>query len=305
MQLKKFFIFTYLLLFAVSCSNNKQEQKNNYTITDDLGNSFTFPVPPKKIITLAPNLTEMIYDLGLGRHLVGNTTFCDYPPEAKSVTKIGDMLTFNLETIVSLKPDLVFITVAGNTKETYDKFRELGIKIFVSNPTSFNGIKKTYLDLGKIFGIEETAKKRIDEWNSVVDSISSASKEFPLQSAMFLVDLKPAMLAGKSTFLHQYLNFCGLKNIAEDSPMNYPMFSREDILKRNPDFIIYMAGKHETVTTIKEAYPEWAQLKAVKENKIILVDRDLYPRPGPRFIVALKDLSSLLLRGRKARQHLQ
>jgi iron complex transport system substrate-binding protein len=290
MTFRKILSCILLLVLAISCSNKNQEKLNGHSITDDLGNSFVFSVPPKTIITLAPNLTEMIYDLGLGKQLVGNTTFCDYPHEAKSVTKIGDMLTFNFEKIVLLKPDIVFITVAGNTKETYDKFRELGIKIFVSNPTSYEGIKKTYLDLGKIFGIEEVAKKKIARWDSTVNSISSESKHLPQQTVMFLVDLKPAMLAGKNTFLNQYLTLCGFKNIAEDSPMNYPMFSREDILRRNPDYIIYMAGKEETISTIKNAYPEWSQLKAVKNNRIILVDRDLYPRPGPRFIVALNDL---------------
>jgi iron complex transport system substrate-binding protein len=294
MEYRKILLYTLLFVLVISCSNNRQEIQNDSLMKDDLGNNFVFPIPPKTIISLAPNLTEMIYDLGLGKKLVGNTKYCDYPDEAKKVTKIGDMLTFNFEKIVSLKPDIVFITVAGNTKETYDKFRELGIKIFVSNPTSYEGIKKTYLDLGKIFRIEDEAKKKVAGWDLIIDSVSSAAKKFQQQSVMFLVDLKPAMLAGKNTFLHQYLNFCGLKNIAEDSPMNYPMISREDILRRNPDYIIYMAGKDETISTIKNAYPEWKQLKAAKNNRIILVDRDLYPRPGPRFVVALKDLFTRL-----------
>ena len=89
---------------------------------------------PRRIITLAPNLTEMIYDLGLENKLVGNTLYCDYPEAAKKIEKVGNLLTVNFEKIVTLKPDLVLITVEGNTKETYDKFHQLGIKIFVSNP---------------------------------------------------------------------------------------------------------------------------------------------------------------------------
>ncbi len=294
MKFRETFFCVIILLFAASCSNNREVKQTGFSIKDDLNNTISLASIPKRVISLAPNLTEMIYDLGQGGSLVGDTKYCDYPEEAKHVAKIGDMLTFNYEKIVSLKPDLVFITVAGNTKETYDKFRELGIKIFVSNPTNYAGIKKTYLDLGKIFGVENEAKLKTAKWDSVVTSISVESKKYEQRSAMFLVDLKPAMLAGKNTFLNEYLTMCGLKNIAESSPMNYPLFSREDILRVDPDYIIYMAGKDETVSTVKAAYPEWLQLKAVRKNNIILVDRDLYPRPGPRFVAALKDLFTRL-----------
>lgn len=294
MIFKKIVAFFIVVLCIISCSKNSEVKQTGFSIKDDLGSTIYFESVPQRIISLAPNLTEIIYSLGQGKHLIGDTKYCDYPEAAKHVAKIGDMLTFNFEKIISLKPDIVFITVAGNTKETYDKFRALGIKMFVSNPVNYAGIKKTYLDLGKIFGVEQEAKFKVAEWDSIVTAISSQSKKYAEKSAMFLVDLKPAMLAGKNTFLNEYLMMCGLKNIAESSPVNYPMFSREEILRENPDYIIYMAGKEETVATIKNAYPEWSQLKAVKNNNIILVDRDLYPRPGPRFVVALKDLFTRL-----------
>ncbi|NMB83144.1 MAG: ABC transporter substrate-binding protein, partial [Ignavibacteria bacterium] len=115
----------YLLLVSlmiISCSEKKNQSTNYDFIVDDLGNSFQFENPPKRVIALAPNLTEFIYDLGLQHYLVGNTTYCDYPEDAKLKDKVGDMLTFNFEKILTLKPDLIFITVEGNTKETYDKF---------------------------------------------------------------------------------------------------------------------------------------------------------------------------------------
>ncbi|MCL5031016.1 MAG: cobalamin-binding protein [Bacteroidetes bacterium] len=293
MKITSAFILICIILLA-GCGKSPESRLKSFEIKDDLGEKIILDYVPKRIISLAPNLTEMIYDLGLGNELVGDTRYCDYPTAAQNVEKVGDMLTFNFEKIVTLKPDIVFITVEGNTKETYDKFRELGIKIFVSNPRNFTGIKKTYLDLGKIFGVEEKAKRKVAGWDSLVTKLSVESKNYPEASTMFLIDTKPVMLAGKNTFINEYLEICGLKNIAADSPLNYPMFSREEILRRNPDYIIYPTGSNEDFSSIIKIYPEWKNLKAVKNHHVLFIDRNLFTRPGPRFVQAAGILFNLL-----------
>ena len=233
----------------------------------------------------------MIYDLGLEKHLVGNTKYCDYPAAAKNIEKVGDMLTFNFEKIVLLKPDLIFITVEGNTKETYDKFRQLGLKVFVSNPRNYEGIKKTYSDIAKVFSLD--IKRKIAGWDSTVSAIKEQNKAIN-KTAMYVVELHPIMLVGKNSFINEYIQFCGLKNIAENSPANYPLYNREEVLKSNPDFIIYPIGGNDDSNQIKNAYPEWRRLSAIKNGNVIYVNRDLYSRPGPPFIDALKDLFNQL-----------
>lgn len=291
---KKIFLIFSLVFFIVSCSKENNPVQNGITVQDDLGTIHRFNKVPRRIITLAPNLTEMIYDLGAEDKLVGNTLYCDYPEMAKKIEKVGNLLTVNFEKIVTLEPDLVFITVEGNTKETYDKFHQLGIKIFVSNPRNYRGIKKTYSDLGRIFQMEERADNKIAKWDSAMAKISMSAKNYLQKSAMFVIDLKPLIVAGKNTFLNEFLQMCGLKNIAEESPLNYPMFSREEILKRDPDYIIYPTGGDDNITKIKSAYPEWTRIKAFKENNVIFVDRNLYSRPGPRFAEAMNDLFTRL-----------
>ncbi len=296
------FLFLVLLHLFTACNSNVKQSGSKNTITDDLGNSFIFEKAPQRIISLAPNLTEMFYSLSIEKHLVGNTMYCNYPAEARKIEKVGDMLTFNFEKIVSLKPDLIFITVEGNTKSTYDKFRELGLKVFVSNPRNYEGIRKTYSDLGKIFGITEMTIPALAKWDSTLQSIKN-SHSLQTKTAMFLVELRPIMIAGKNTFINEYIQFCGLKNIAADSKLNYPIFNREEILKRDPDYIIYPTGGGDTIDMLKDAYPEWRQLKAIRNNNVIFIDRDLYLRPGPRFIEALTDLSNQLLQKEAEAQH--
>lgn len=292
--MKKLTLLLLSLILLVSCKNVEEKSRKYFSIKDDLGNEITFEKTPRRIITLAPNLTEMIYDLKLEKYLVGNTLFCNYPEDAKKIEKVGDMLTFDFEKIVNLKPDLIFITVEGNTKETYDKFRELGLNIFVSNPRNIQGIKKTYLDISKIFGVELEAKSRIAKWDSITNTISFVAKNYELKSAMFPVELKPIMLAGQNTFINEYLEICGLKNIASDVSFNYPIFNREEILKHNPDYIIIPSDGSMTLEKILEIYPEWKNLKAIRNKNLIFVNRDLFSRPGPRFTEALKELFTRL-----------
>jgi iron complex transport system substrate-binding protein len=293
-MIKKYLLLIPFILLLQACHAKEVKNPGKISITDDLGNIISFDKTPKRIITLAPNLTETIFELGLDKYLVGNTVYCDYPEAAKKIDKVGNMLTFNYEKILTLKPDIVFITVEGNTKDTYDKFHELGIKIFVSNPRNYSGIKKTFTDFGKIFGIENLVASKIATWDSTISNIKTSAKNYPEKLAMYVIELRPIMIAGKNTFINEFLQICGLKNIAEDSPMNYPTFSREEILKRNPDYIIFPTGGEDDLSTVKNAYPEWAKLTAINNNHVLFVDRNLYSRPGPRFVEAVTDLFNRL-----------
>ena len=287
----KYFLFIFLTLIAISCGKQLKEKpdKKNF-ITDALGNKFELSQPPERIITLAPNLTEMVFELGAGKKLVGNTLFCNYPEEAKSVEKIGDMLTVDYEKIVTLHPDLIFITKEGNKKNIYQKLISLKQKVFVSDPKSYADIKETFLKMGKILGEEQRALQKIKAWDRLIDSVKNEVKNSTTGSVMFLVSVKPIMLAGKNTFIDEILSTCGLQNIADSSRLRYPVFSREEIVKKNPDYIILFASKNLKVENVKNAYPEWKELNAVKNNNIIFVDPDLFARPGPRFAKAVEFL---------------
>jgi iron complex transport system substrate-binding protein len=287
-------VFTLFLFVFFSCSQKKQKINQQDLIVDDLGNSFHFDEPPKRIITLAPNLTEFVYYLGLENRLIGNTLFCDYPEEAKRIEKVGDLLTFNFEKILVLKPDLIFITVEGNTKETYDKFKELGLRVFVSNPRGFQGIKKTYMDFGKIFGIQNQALAKIDEWNLTIAEIRETADRLDKPTIYCAIELKPVMVAGKNTFINEIIEICGGKNLAANLPHNYPVLSREEILRNDPDYLLFTAHLDEKVQKIIDTYPEWRSLSAVRNNRVMLIDRNLFGRPGPRFAEAVENLFKLL-----------
>jgi len=285
-------ILLYIIISLLSLSYS--QSNSNYTVVDDLGRNIEFDGVPQKIIALAPSLTEYVFALGCNDRLVGNTTYCNYPPAAESITKVGDMVTFDYERILSLEPDLILITIEGNTKESYDKINGLGLKTFVVNPHSYENIKKAFSKIAAIFKKDSLASEMINNWDLTIEKISLQRKKYADKTVMIIVDLSPLMLAGKNTFLNEYLEITGLRNIAEDSPVNYPIFNREEILSRNPDYIIYPSDGTKTSSQLFEYYPEWRELKAYRKNRIIFVDRDMYFRPGPRFVKSLLDLNTKL-----------
>lgn len=283
--------------FLLSCNPGKTPvQDSERIIVDDLGYEHVIGRVPRTAVTLAPNLTEMIYKVGAEDKLIGNTTYCNYPPEAKEIENVGDMLSINHEKLLTLKPDIVFITVEGNTKATFDKLKDLGLEVFISNPRDYNGIKKTFMDFARIFKRTRKADSIISTWDYTVDSITSVSSNRPEYLTMFLVSFQPIMVAGKNTFINEFLNFCNLKNIVDDVELNYPFLSREEVLSRNPEIIFHTQHSYDNLGEIKLLYDEWINLNALRNNRIYYVDPDLYFRPGPRFVEALKNLNSILER---------
>jgi len=292
-NVKKLLLIIFVSVF-ISCSQKKEESiQNKFIIKDDLGNEFAFENQPERIISLAPNITEMVFDLGLGKRIVGNTTYCNFPPESNKIQKVGDLLSVNYEKVLSLKPDIIFITTEGNTKIAYDKLISLKQKVFVLNPQSFNDIKNDYLKIASVFGKMEIAKDKISIWESVEDSVREIFKTQPISNVMFLVSLHPVILAGEKTFINEFLSITNLKNIAVGTKVNYPVFSREEILLQNPKIILHTTH-NEKSSEILTAYPEWQKLDAIKKNKVYYLNPDLYFRPGPRYIEGLRDLSQKL-----------
>jgi len=289
-RIKYYFIILALVFAGCTKENPEVENKLLIQVVDDLGITYQSDITPRKIISLAPNLTEMIYELGLDSNLIGNTKYCNYPEDANRKVKIGDLLTVDYEKIIELKPDLILITVEGNAKDSYDKLKKLGFQLFVSNPRDFKGIKKTFRDIAKIFQIENIADEKINLWDEVIEKVKEETLNRKKLSGMFLVSLKPVMLAGGNTFVNEFLKIVGIENIALDSKVSYPLFSREEILTRNPEIIIHAISNDGINNEIANNYPEWKKIDGVKNKNIIKVDPDLFFRPGPRYPIAVQTL---------------
>lgn len=290
----KYFFALFSLILIFTCTDNKENSdKSGLIVKDDLNKNFVFSEPPQRIISLAPNITELLFELGLGDRIVANTTYCNFPEAAKKIDKVGDLLSVNFEKVFTLNPDIIFITTEGNTKIVYDKLISLKQKVFVLNPKSFADIRKDYDKIAKIFGKTAEAKIKIEQWKSVEDSVRNIFQTQSSKKAMFLVSTHPVILAGEKTFVNEFLKIVNLKNLAEGVEINYPVFSREEILIRNPEVIFHTTHSEKSID-IFNSYPEWQKLDAIKKREVYYLNPDIFFRPGPRYIEGIRVLSRIL-----------
>lgn len=291
--MKFYLIITFFLIFF-SCQKEIKNPTTIFKIKDEMGYEINLQKIPERIISSAPNLTEIIYKLKLEDKLIGRTSFCNFPEEVKNKSIVGDLLSINIEKALELKADLILLTVEGNTKTSYEKIKSAGINALVTNPRNLDGINNTIRLIAKIFNKNYFADSLINSFNQRLDSLkfksykTSADKQ---QTCMFLISTAPLMLVGGNTFINEIIEKSGFINIAAKSKIPYPQYSREEILKLNPEFIIIPSVKKVQKEDLLKIYQEWKILKAIKNDNIIVVNPDLFLRPGPRYIDAIEYLS--------------
>ncbi|HEX2787675.1 MAG TPA: helical backbone metal receptor [Ignavibacteria bacterium] len=290
--MKKILIF--FLFFFISCNKSTQVSETpRIKVKDDLGEEISFDTLPKKIISLAPNITESIYFIDADSLLVGVTDFCDYPPQVSSKTKLGGYTNPNYEMITALKPDLILLTVEETSRPLYKALSDLGFKLMVHNPRTFDDIIRMIDAHGQATGKDESTKHLTDSLINLKSQIINDNNKNPLQdkNVFIVVGVNPLMTANKNTFLNEITGLAGLKNIYEEGIVQYPQINYEDVISKNPDYII-LPGDTSNVSAnekyITELKSKLGITNAIKNDRIIIIDENLFFRPGPRILDAVQ-----------------
>jgi iron complex transport system substrate-binding protein len=274
---------------ALSCRQaDKPPAQPAHTATDDLGHVVTVRTIPQRIVSLAPNITEILFALGLDSAVAGVTDYCDYPPAARNKPRIGGMLNPNLERVLDLRPDLILMSGSGNMKSDYDKLTSAGVAVFVTYPRTVDSVLVSISTIGALTGRKTAADSIVKELVSQKEQLFRNAREAPRKSVLMLISLSPLVAIGPGTFLNELITLANADNIARDAGMAYPVLSREDILRRQPDVIIATNDIVRSTDDILRAYPEWKSLKAIQRKQVALVDASIVSRPGPRVIEGLK-----------------
>ncbi|MFH1488596.1 MAG: cobalamin-binding protein, partial [Pseudomonadota bacterium] len=260
-----------------------------------MGRKVVLKEPPRRILPLAPSLTEILYFLGLGDKVVGVTQFSYFPPEADLKPKVGSYIHLNVERIISLSPDLVIGTADGNRPDVVGLLEQAGIPVFIINPRNIRQIVETIAQLGKVCGIAEKGTRLAGSLtvriNRVLEKTSSRAK--PL---VFLqINIKPIMTVNKNTFHNDLIWTAGGINMARDEPVAYPRISIEEIIRRKPEVIIISSmqrgGRFEEA---RREWLKWPLIPAVRNNRVHLIESDLIDRPSPRIIKGLEKMADMI-----------
>jgi iron complex transport system substrate-binding protein len=284
-----------LLCFCASCRQPAPPSTGlRLTFTDELNRQVAIAPNPQRIISLAPNITEMLFVLGMGERVVAVTSYCDFPPEAKNKERIGDTLQPNLERIIALRPDLVVITTASQVERLSQQLDQLSIPVYVTNPRTVRDVPRSLRRLGEVTGVkaqaEELAVKLEERIRQVEARVASQTKP----RVLFVLQLGPLITAGRNTFINDLITLAGGESISGAETTEYPQFSLETAVARTPEVIIaplmHGSGAIEE-TALRRAF---ATTPAVRQERLVRISPDLTSRPGPRLIDGLEQLAEAL-----------
>jgi iron complex transport system substrate-binding protein len=264
------------------------------SLTDDLGRKVALPHTPERIVSLAPSITETLFAIGAGEQVAGVTDYCTYPEEARKKPRVGGMINPSIEAIIGLHPDLIILSMEGNVRDDFRKLTGLGVPVFVTNPRTLHQIYGSITTLGTLTGREQEAARVVGEMQNRERHVVLPMRPQAEPAVLLIVSLQPLMVAGNGTFLSELISLAGGRNLAASSPSTYPQFSREAVVEGNPDVLVIFSDAGGRGTDIADQYPEWRDLKAVRNGRVYRVDPDILSRPGPRAAEGLELLSHLL-----------
>ncbi len=287
------------ILFACG-SSGKRERKDSEVFIDAKQRQVTVPRPVKRIVSMAPSSTELLFAIGLDEEIVGVTTFCNYPDAAKGKAKIGGYFNPNVEAILSLEPDLIVATPDGYSKDRVEKLDSTGAPVFLVDPKNVDEILATMLTLGKVTGKEDTAKQVVGKLRARVEAVREKVKDVPQEKrpkVFYEIGHDPLITAGPGTFVDNLITDAGGINIANDVATNWPQYSVEAVLPKEPDIIItaphVSSDDQAEIETRTNAWKKYRTIPAVQNGRIHPVISDILLRPGPRIVDGLETLHDL------------
>ena len=305
---KKFKSIIMMLIVAmlafglVSCGEKKTEEENTnnvqetvttypLTITDTNGKEIVIEKEPQTVVSLGPNVTEMIYSLDKGDKLAGRTKYCDYPEQALEVQEVGTLTKPNLELIAEIKPDLV-VASTHFKEEAQAKLDELGIPtIVLYSEDSFDGVYKSIETLGQILNASPKAGEVVAGMKDKVAEVTKKVEGLEVPSMYYVVGFgEKDSTAGGNTFIGEMIRMANGKNIADDS--EGWSYSKEKLAEKNPEMIVLSKYYDTKVTfTTTDFYKD---LDAVKNDKVYEIDENMLNRQGPRLADGLEALAKIL-----------
>lgn len=289
----RFCLLSAIFLLLTNCqtktATTNSISETSREMTDDLGRRVKIPAKVDRAVSLAPNLTEIIFAVDAGGKLVGDTTYCDYPEEAKKIQKIGDTMNPNLETIIALKPQVIFVSTASQIESFTKNLEAQNIAVFITNPKDLESIYSNIFQVGEILGKGENAKRLVDEMKRRVADVETRTNNSKDVRTFVQISPEPLFTIGKDSFITDLIARAGGISATADVPEQYPKYSKETALALQPEAIILSeSSDNATSNDVFKNSP------AVKNNRVFKIEANLLSRPGPRVIDGLEQIAKAL-----------
>jgi iron complex transport system substrate-binding protein len=260
-----------------------------------------FVLSPHRIISAAPAITEMLFALGAGDQVAGDTIYCNYPEAAKAKPKIGGFSTPSVEAILALRPDLVVMT--KSRPDVAQKLRQTGIDVLQVQPDNLAGIYSSIQLISEKIGVPDRGRALVQSIERDLKNAAAGSSAGPKPKVLFVVGRTPGTVldlsvAGRGSYLSELIALAGGENVFADTAVPYPQVSLEEVIRRRPDVIIDMGHGNMLTQSDKESvrqlWKRYSFLSAVRQNKVFPISADYFVTPGPRVVQAVRDIRNMI-----------
>jgi ABC-type Fe3+-hydroxamate transport system substrate-binding protein len=257
---------------------------------DDFGDTLVLPAPPRRIVSLNPPTTEVLFAIGAGDRLVGRTTYDRWPDAALAIPDLGAGLRPNVEAVLAAQPDLVVLYASDDNRDAARRLRAAGVATAAFRVDRIADFRRVALALGTLTGDSIAAKVLVDSVGATIERVRTATRDLPRPSVFWPLYDQPLLATGGGSFLNELIDVAGGRNIYGFMSEPSPRITVEDLLRRDPDVILLAPESRARYL----ADPRWRALRAVREGRLVAVDTMLVYRPGPRLGEAARSVAMLL-----------
>ncbi|TKS62871.1 MAG: cobalamin-binding protein [Nitrospira sp.] len=264
------------------------------TFVDALGRKLFLAKAPSRVVSMAPNVTEMLFALGLEAKVVAVTPFCDYPPEAQRKTHLGGTNP-SIEQILALKPDLVLAPQDFIQPDLLQNLDRLKVPTFVLQAAQLEDVLAQIQTVARMFDRSKAGDELAGTIRQRIAAVRERTQSLAHPRVLYVLNTDPLQTVGPGSFIHQLIEAAGGANIAAGTSTAYPRFALEEVLARDPELIIFPVGTAEGISEEdQQQWRRWPSLSAVKHNRLVLVPSVLVDRPGPRIVEGLELLAQAI-----------
>jgi iron complex transport system substrate-binding protein len=270
------------------------------TIRDDTGRELRLPAPARRIVSLAPHVTEILFAAGAGARIVGVVAYSDYPDEARSLPQVGGYGNVDIEAVAALKPDLVIAWESGNRSAHLDKLEALGIPVYLNEARSFEDVARSLEAFGRLAGTEEAAYRAAAEFRTRRDALAARHRDRAPVRMFYQIWNQPLMTVNGAHLISDVMRLCGGENVFAHLAQLAPTIGIEAVLAANPEVIV-ASGMGEARPEWLDQWARWPGLAANRSGNLYFIPPDLIQRHGPRILGGAERLCAFLEEARARR----
>jgi len=270
------------------------------TVTDDAGRTLTLTAPARRIVSLAPHATELLFAAGAGQQVVGVSAYSNFPESVNELPKVSNGLRLDMERLLALQPDLVVGWRSGNARRDLEALASFGIPVFIAEPQRLMDLPVTLVNLGRLAGTGPEATRAAIAFRSGIARLREQNREKPVLRAFLQVSVQPLMTLSYRHMAHDVLTLCGARNIFAASETVAPDVSLESVLLEDPDLILFSDSLGDE-RALRQWWKERIDLRAVRQGQLYSVPADLLLRQTPRLLQGAERVCAALDQARSRR----